>query len=774
MPHTPIIEVDWPNTGTWTDVTRYVRDESGIRITRGRGDEQGEIPPGTMSLTFHNFDGRFTPGRAASPYYPNVKKGRPIRCRLAYWTKNQVTNSTFETDTSDWSAAGTVVPTLSRSTTRAQTGTASLLVAWGTGGTGPAARTTVYGCEIGRVYTASAYVWVPSGGSPAVRLGISGVSTGAGSSTTNAWQRITYTWTATDTYQVLQVTPVTSPTSGHQVWVDAVQVESGSVATTYSSTGAAISTRFVGYVNEWPVEWNDGPTQALSPVTCTDLLKRLGSLNPMRSLLEEEMLYLAPDAYYTLGDESESTSAGDTSGYGQESMKTYQVAGAGGVIDFGASEGPGTDDLPAPRFTPFSSSQGKGLRANLTSGTGGIVIACWINTTVAGRDFLQIANRFTGQGGAATVLNVDLADGTLRVTAFFGDDTLPGDFGSVGLTTNLADGKDHLVAVQLKADGGVFASIDGSATGSGYSYGTILSTAVDIYDRLVAGGFKDPTGGAANLFDGTISHVWYKRMSTMPDWSFAYSAGSGVTESTVDRFTRLRGLLGLSGNVLGSSTTQMSAQAAGGSTPLEALRDVAAVEAGLVYASRASNGVTLECRNWRYNKAASITLTASQIWDDLRWSDDDQPLVNDVTNRRDGGADQRVVDQASVAAYGTYDASASNPWATDDDALAAAQWAVYKGADPPPRITQVTVAASTLANYGTALGLDLSDVIALTGLPDPSPVSSMNLHIEGYTEDIGLTLHTITFNTSPAAVNEVWQIGVAGRSELGVTTRIAF
>ncbi|MGV9535018.1 carbohydrate binding domain-containing protein [Streptosporangium sandarakinum] len=771
MPHAPIVEVDWPNTGVWTDVTRYVRDESGIQIRRGRGDEQGEIQPGTLSLTFHNSDGRFTPALALGAYYPNVRKGRPIRVRLVRWTTNMVTNSSFETDTAGWSSAGTVAPALARSTTRAQSGTASLLVTWGTGSTGPAAQITVYGLEIGEIYTASAYVYVPSGGSPAVRLGVSGIGTGTASAVTNAFTRISCTFTATNTFQVLQITPATSPTSGQQVWADAVQVERGSAVTAYSSADATISTRFVGRVNEWPVNWLNGPGMALSSITATDIMKRLGGLADMRSLLEEEMLALAPDAYYTLGEPSGSTSAGDTSGKGQSSMRTFQIAGAGGSVDFGGADGPGTDDLPAPQFSPFSSTQGKGLRGDLDGPVTSCVFACWLSTTIRGRDVMQICNRVAGLGGAAAIMNIHPTDGRLRVNVFNGDTAMGSGttFGGIRPVT-LDDGKDHLVCIQVKSDGGVFISVDGIDGASGLSYGSIVRT--DVYDRLVAGGFKDPDGSGSNLFDGVISHVWFKRTATMPDWSNAWSAGSGLTESTAARFARLCRLLNITGTTLGSSSRQIDPQAAGGRAPIEALRDVAGVEAGLVYGSRSAEAVVFETRAWRYNKAPSVTLTSADVWDDLAWSDDDQPLLNDCTNRRDGGADQRVTNAASIAEYGTYDGGSSQPWASDDDALADAQWRVYRGADPPPRITRVTLAASTLASYATVLGLDLSDVVRLTSLPSPSPVSTMDLHVEGYDETISLVLHTITLNTSPSTP-AVWQLGTAGRSELGTATRVA-
>lgn len=70
---------------TWTDITACVLADSSrpVDITYGRGDEFAAVQPASMSLTLDNSDGRFTPGRAASPYYPNVKKGRRIRVSVA-------------------------------------------------------------------------------------------------------------------------------------------------------------------------------------------------------------------------------------------------------------------------------------------------------------------------------------------------------------------------------------------------------------------------------------------------------------------------------------------------------------------------------------------------------------------------------------------------------------------------------------------------------------------------------------------------------------------
>lgn len=65
----------------WVDVSAYVEADTITKITRGRSDELTTVQPGRLTITLDNRDGRFTPQNTASPYYPNVKKGRRIRVR---------------------------------------------------------------------------------------------------------------------------------------------------------------------------------------------------------------------------------------------------------------------------------------------------------------------------------------------------------------------------------------------------------------------------------------------------------------------------------------------------------------------------------------------------------------------------------------------------------------------------------------------------------------------------------------------------------------------
>lgn len=71
-------------TPTWTDVSAFLRLSAGVTCHRGRQYELDQVQPGECQLTLLNDDGRFTPGKLSSPYYPYVIPGRRIRL-TAIW-----------------------------------------------------------------------------------------------------------------------------------------------------------------------------------------------------------------------------------------------------------------------------------------------------------------------------------------------------------------------------------------------------------------------------------------------------------------------------------------------------------------------------------------------------------------------------------------------------------------------------------------------------------------------------------------------------------------
>lgn len=80
----PKLQIDvsgsaWNGTRTYTDVSSYVRWATDpATVIWGRLNERATLEPSVLTVTLDNADGRFTPGRASSPYYPYFKRGTPI------------------------------------------------------------------------------------------------------------------------------------------------------------------------------------------------------------------------------------------------------------------------------------------------------------------------------------------------------------------------------------------------------------------------------------------------------------------------------------------------------------------------------------------------------------------------------------------------------------------------------------------------------------------------------------------------------------------------
>ena len=233
----------------WQDITQYVSAAGGsrIRIDHGRPDEFSQAQPANCQMTLNNADGRFTAGLSSSPYYPNVKMGRRIRV-FADTAGNLLSSeaSSFEGGTTDaWATYGTGGATIANSTTQAWSGTHSLRVTWTTSLQG--AQLPLADLAIGATYTISAYVYVGGVTGSSVGIGVAGIGTSSTrTSWNNTWGRLSYTFTATASSHLLQVSIIgaTSRTD----YIDAVMLERSGSVSPFTGTAAADS-RFVGYVD---------------------------------------------------------------------------------------------------------------------------------------------------------------------------------------------------------------------------------------------------------------------------------------------------------------------------------------------------------------------------------------------------------------------------------------------------------------------------------------------------------------------------------------------
>jgi hypothetical protein len=529
--------------------------------------------------------------------------------------------------------------------------------------------------------------------------------------------------------------------------------------------------RFDGHADRWPTEWAFGnPAYAVADSTATDRLKRFSQAGELRSMVEHEILRDTPTIYYPLGEPSGSTSAADVSGNSQPAARVVQK-GSGGTLDFGSGTGPGTDSLSAPQFSPTDASNGRYLEATpLTVPVegSGVLLEGFIRAepTTTSRMICALTNN-TGQQ-----LRLDI-DSTGKLEAKL----ITGDVTSYTLTSasNVNDDSTHNVAIREVSTSSAALYLDGVsvATTGSHLRGATLS-----FNRLLAGGNK-----AGSLLDGVVSHV--AAFSTSLDATrVGVHASSGLDgmagERSDQRIGRIADYVGIptADRQFDIGDSLVGGQNLQGRNPIDVMQEVTRTENGVLFINPADGKLTFHNRSRRYNQAPALTLTASQISDDLAFPADDAHMTNDMSVDVPDGAGARFLDQASIDEYGLYRDSVSVVAASGDDALQVAAWRVGSYGQPRTRTPSVTVRIPRLQDIApslvpTILGLTIGSKIRLSSLPAQAPASSVDVFVEGWTEEITNVEWTITFNTSPADIWDVWQLGTAGHSELGDTTRLA-
>lgn len=763
----------------WTDLTRRVQIAGGstISITRGASDELSETQTGTLSLELDNSDGWLTPGNAASPYWPNVRRNTPIRViTTVLGGKNYQAQPGFEVAANGWGAVSGLAPdSATIDTGQVKSGTYAYKIGWKNSGTGGVMACPLYGLTIGVQYTASLYVWVPAG-DPAVRLDIDGTTVGAASTLTGQWQRIWVTWTTTAASHTLRITTTTtSPVLGDVVWMDEQQVEEGSAPTAWSSTPATHHARYFGMVTSWPMGWEGLASEVR--ITASDMLKwptRRGSLGPM---LVEEIQGDEARLYYPLSEPESSTTAGDQSGYSRPSM-TIGSSGVGGTLEFGKGEGPPSDNLPAPLFSASSATVGKYLRCAVSpmltsTGSTGTPIAgdqvyeCWFNTGTTGRVIMSWSSGAAVAFDSGIRFQLEAGTGKLQVVEFLNNISSVSTYTIA--TPNLANSAPHhLVWDEAGHDVWV----------DGVQY-AVATTAWP--DRAVLTVGASETG--TNLWVGTISHVAaYVRTGGFPAISEIvehYAAGmtGHAGEPAWIRMYRLAGYARIPGVTPQGTFSNVASQGELGSPPLTHMRDIERTEGGRLIADRASAWLIFQSRTVRYNPTSALTLAYADLeTGDVEFADDDQKLVNLVTASRPGGATQRIQDAESISLYGIYEEQLTLLKTTDTEVIDAATWQVIRRGDPQPEMRQLPVEASTLstATYRALLDADVSTVLTVTGLPAQATAPTATVTVEGYTEKISQGQHHLDFHVSRSDTDSVWVLDDPAYSVLGTTTRLAY
>lgn len=758
----------------YEDISSYVDlSTSGISITRYRQDEFSTVQPGTCSIALKNDDGRFTADNTASTYYPNIKLRKKVRVSYRDQAVDgnllAAEDASFEGGTvGSWTVGGATVPAIANDAAHVLSGTKAMKITWATSGSiTQLVSLAVTGLTIGRSYTFSLSAYVPAASATVPGLLITGgIGFGPLITVRDAFQRISQTFTAAQSSYSLQIVNRGAATAGDLAWIDAIQFDEGALRT-FTTTAPAISYRFTGYADEWPTEWPNGATGASSAVlVAVDRLKRLGSLNPMRSVIEQEYLSDSPYAYFTLGEPAASTLVGDTSKNGRNTLAIGQI-GTGGTLTFGTATGPATDSLTAMQLVPVDVNNGKFLGGDLGTTSNGLASgqtleAFFLSSTATNATIAALVN-VTGP----TVLRLSLTSaGKLQADTF----------GGVTLTSaaTVTNGATHHAAVTHSLSGGTVTMVlylDGVSVGSTTFSAGLLTT----YNTLNIGG-----SGGLGVMNGTLSHVaCYDSALSAGRIADHYTAGSTGfsgerSDQRIARYARWVGIptaeqtldTGLSTSIAFVDTTDQS--------PVDAMRDVESTESGILAVNGAGQ-LLFQSRSHRYNATSALSLTGDDVDTSARFVSNDAYLINDVTASRSGGITFRATNTASITDYGSARTDVTLLTTSDNEVIDAANWKANQTSTPSSRLPSLTVDLVTSPSLApTVLARDISDRITVSSLPTQAPASSIDLFVEGWTENITLTGWPITFNTSPATGSSVWQLDSALYSQLDISTRLAY
>lgn len=340
-------------TPTWTDITAAAQAFSG---SGGRQYELDQLQGGQYSLTLIDANEAFNPANTSSAYYPNVVPYRRLSIQ-AMWPPtatggnvNLINSSGRQPEsraaydpTFESYAAGATVDWLdlpfstSPTVTTAQAFQGTKSATWAvTASTGE----QVTGWKVrtipGQQYTASAYVRQDVANTLVLFVAATGASSTT-TATTGAWVRLTVTWTASQPYHDIYAGSI-APTHTGNVWLDAVQLETGASASAFATAGPVIYGVFGGFIERWPAKWDLGGRRGWCVATAVDAATILAQAK-LNTELTNTIISFNPSYYWPLWDGVDSLYAAEASGNAGPPLGIATSSdGAGGGMTFGGTD----------------------------------------------------------------------------------------------------------------------------------------------------------------------------------------------------------------------------------------------------------------------------------------------------------------------------------------------------------------------------------------------------------------------------------------------------
>lgn len=525
--------------------------------------------------------------------------------------------------------------------------------------------------------------------------------------------------------------------------------------------------RFNGYLDDIELEYPDDG-EAWAVLRATDAFKVLAGAELASSAYATEVIADSPALWWRLGDPDTGTTAWDASGNHRDGTAT-------GAVTFGADSLTVNDEDGAATFTEAGTTFIGPGKVTLDSTTPWAV-ELWFRMP-ADPAFIQLI--LTGAAGAA--------------------------FGAVNYLALQLNNVTRLLGVQVGNDAGtIYQANPPTALNANQTYHIVVTHAADRVLRVYVDGALAVTGDTtAGTFSITDFYLGSPHGQAAPnaviDEVAVYtgtipSAGRIADHNTAGRTPwdgdtpaqragRVLDAIGwpaaLRDLETGESTLQSATLAM---TALDHLLKVAASEFGELHVTK-EGAIKLVARRSLVNRARLAALgpaTDETRYRSIRFSSGADLVRNPVTVSRAGGVAQTV---EAARTYYPHQFTLDGLY-HDSDVLSrsAAEFILSEFKDQKRRIAGVTFGpfdAERLADwFPLLLDAELGDVYQATFHPpngdDVVQVSVLEGTSESWAADTGIGEIGWSLSRAYAGGGAFWQLGVAGASELGVTTRLYF
>jgi hypothetical protein len=515
--------------------------------------------------------------------------------------------------------------------------------------------------------------------------------------------------------------------------------------------------RFWGELSSMPQRWDPTGTDVYVKAVASGALRRLGQGSiPLKSPLYRALTSRAFTGYWPLEDGSDATS-------GSSAVPGSAAATLTAVTLGNTSSIPGTASC-----AEFSSTSGRFVGApKPTTATGTAYFAWYFKLpSLPG----SASNLITlSSTGTARRITVEVGATTYRFTFYDAGGTQLDQLNIVwGGPGSPADGP-HGLNITMTTNG---SNVDWIGRWHDVTGTNFVSTGTRSFAGSV-GRFTgvDISAAASSAFSGAeFAHVQLSDQNLgFLDYDLAAASNAYTGETACERLERLGAEVGVPVEPQGNQGASEAMGPQGLRTVTDLMYECADADRGLLAEARDALALTYVTRiEMESRRDFEVDYSLKHLVGTVDPTEDDQGVVNDVTVRRSGGGSGRyevTSGPMSVSdppdGIGRYDTDITLSLEDDTRLETIAEWIANVGSVDEARIPSLSVALHRSAITSSATLLDsliraeVGNTMTLSGLPSWLPPDDVYLLVQGYREELGKFLWTLTFNLSPAWVYNV-------------------